>query len=389
VTGFCLLLLAVANGTVVDARVTAEARSKAPSAPPGPLIETDLLPEAGISITSDGQTGHFDYAPILRSETWRGPASVEHQLHLEGVFRPSPTRTQIRVFESFTGGKQDFSPLAPGATGPPRPPDPRLPVATLLTVLSSETTIARLHNLDPTLRLDLSAGYIASGGLLAQASSLLPTQQGPRVTGGLTYAATSLTSIGMTLDYSAVDTLGGVSHLGIVRGTWAQKLAKDMTVRAFAGLSASKSGGTKESSASAPALPPGSLTLAPEVGASAEGVAGVGDAHVHLAAQGSVTSQFDRLTGDVDERADVLASLGVPLSQTVALSLRGGGSRVLSGIGKGDTIAQIESAVEYAVSRNFSLRAGVRAAGAQTAVASVDTGVTGFVTATAAVVDAL
>jgi hypothetical protein len=389
VTGACLVLLAVANGAVVDARVTAEARSKAPSAPAGPLIETDLLPEAGISVTSDGQTGHFDYAPVLRSETWRGPASVEHQLHLEGIFRPSPTRTQIRVFESFSGGKQDFSPLSPSTGNPALPPDPRLPVATLLTVISSETTVALRHNLDPTLRLDASAGYTASGGLGNQSSVLLPFQQGPRVTGGLTYAATSITSVGSTLDYSAVDTLGGVSHLGIARGTWARKLAKDLTVQAFAGLSVSKSGGIRQGNTFAPALPPGSVKVSPDAGASADGVAVVGGLNLSLAAQGSVTSQFDRLTGEVDERADLLASLGVPLGDAVALRFRGGGSRVLSGIGEGDTIAQIESALEYAVSRNFFLRAGVRAAGAQTAIPSVDTGVTGFVTATATVVDPL
>jgi hypothetical protein len=312
-----------------------------------PTGEVTAEPRAALGIEGRLHSGSAAYAPQLQlgSET-RNP-TVLHAGELSGAWRVSP-RWQARAVAHGSYGTRNFlgGDLATDPGAPAAPVQP-IPALTSLDYGAASLRLALGGALGPRRALELGARGFAEGGIGAEAGAALPMQRGVEADA----------SLGWTL--SRADSLSAAAH-----GTLTLFPAIGSHGATAALVAAWRHAFTPRTAAWVGAGPTWAAEDRGPATIAAGGEAGVGHRLIRPAVDASVVTRVapvvDRITGAVEQRADLTANASWTPARRWLLSATTASGVVLEGPERGDLVLSAEARLGWSALRRWSVGGGLR-----------------------------
>ena len=307
------------------------------------------------------------YSPRL---TWAGPAAgrkANLAFFNDGTLRVEVPlgRTRIRLTEGASLGEQDFSILAQSQRVDPQAPPPpladRLPAERFLPTFSSATGLELTHQASRSLRGVATANFSIGGGLGHDGRSALPLYRS--VGGGLLGGWRATTSGELSTTAGATFSLlsnGARSTTVNLQAGWAERLSKDTTATAAAGL-ALLDNLQLGAGGSAPLATVG-RQVAPTASLSFISSVALPVGRLALGSSASASPALDPLGGGSYLRGAARLSCRWAISPSLAIAAAASGDRVLSGLLAGAWGGAAELSTSYRLRRGLTVSASLRAA---------------------------
>lgn len=233
-------------------------------------------------------------------------------------------RVELTLSERVSYGEATYSGLMQPTTSPdlgadpsmdPNPPLPdptavqRLPYATEINYLSTDTTLSSAMRLSKRLRLTLSLSYTLGGGTDAESRRSMPRSEGPSALASLEYVASRRDTLTTTVEGVSVSTTGTqltseeqrTSDTQLVRAgeSWRRRLSRNVATSLGAGAELVFD-----------VLPEGDAVPYP-YGSGSISATWAGPLHSRFSANADVgvSTVIDRYTGYSDQRWNVNAGI--------------------------------------------------------------------------------
>jgi hypothetical protein len=291
------------------------------------------------------------YAPrlFLGDAIAAQPVGIRHSAALALSWRQSRT-LQFAVAERFRYGRNEFT-WDPGATRPFDFVESLLPV--IPDELSTETELEFTLVPDRNLALNVSAGYVAYGGVSATSQQLLPFQHGPQLYAGLYQELTRNDRLSTELYTSHTFATGGrqSSLLKLSEG-WQRQLAPATRAGLSLGASAYRKVRPGEET---------SLGLFPVAAASLEHHLLERTQRLELRALAALGPRQNPLTADLVERAELGVSARWIFRDRFSIRGRAAAARELGPSSGATRLALGAFDVGYRPRPEISLSAGAEA----------------------------
>jgi hypothetical protein len=369
--GLCSLVVSASLSLSYQANLRTEARAEQIRPPVGENTTTEALevqPSVGVAGSSPALRLELTYAPRFTHVGGDGPDNDTWlQLAWAAVrWRPSAA-WRLQVNGSAAAGTVDLFRVAtaPGQGGEPPPVGQAAPVASALDYRSLQLAFSAEGRLGREFELLGGLAVMREGGTTAAEREILPLQQAAAVRGALTWHLSRRATLAGALTgsmsrYFDVAVSSGVpgdpehqswsNWAGLAEAIWRYRLTSRAEAWAGAGLMHVDSG--------APGTLGASLQPMGEVGVSNQ--SGPGWPRLSGAVVLVAAPLEDRLTGTVNQRAELRAwgSLAPAERWSMAASARGG--RVLNGTSEGESFTAGDLWLAWAFRNILTLTVGGR-----------------------------
>lgn len=337
------------GGIRVESRTGTAARS--PDASPLPL-ESLIEPLAALELQQRGFRGTLAYTPqfLVARSGGRQQLATLHRAAVHGESSLSAIST-LRAAQWLALGEVDFSPLNETSPLPSdrsaQGLDPRRPARRFVRSLQSETSVGVRSALSRRLALDLSAAFLADGGLGPDGRRAVPFIAGPKTTA----------TLGWAVDRQA--TLEGRGELQASRSAAGTALIAGSSLSYLLALDRGIHTGIEGGMAYVHG-PTGANAL-PIVGVSLGATAPGREESVTATFRARIAPAADRYTGTAYGRGQFDGGLEYRANSAVSLSTRLGAGVGLSGAGRGARVSSGEAVALFRLGPLLSLGVGSRA----------------------------
>jgi len=251
------------------------------------------------------------YAPrLLLANGGESPVlAARHDGSLTGSWRQSRTLEWV-ASGRFRYGRGELA-LDPGVRHPFDSLDGLLPLVNDELFTDVELGLSLLPSRG--LRLDASAGYVAYGGASAASQQLVPLQRGPQLSLALSHELTRIDEISSELYASHTIATGDrQSSLLKLTASWRRQLASTTQGKVSLGTSLDATGGPSQ---------PGTTDVFPVAAAEIEHDVFERESRIELRALAALEPHYSLLTADLQERAELGASVRLIVQER--FSIRG------------------------------------------------------------------
>jgi hypothetical protein len=311
----------------------------------------ELDPSLAAVLASRGLDLQTRYAPrLFFGDAITGQlVGVRHSADLAGSWRQSSV-LDWKVSEQFRYGRNEFA-WDPGSTRPFDFLESLLPV--ISDDLFTDTELGFTLVPERNLALNVSAGYVAYGGVSAASQQLIPLQHGPQLYAGL-YQELSRTDRLSTELYGShsVATGNRLSSLMKLNESWQRQLATATQASLTLGASAYRKESPGEET---------SLGLFPVAGASLEHDVLERTQRLELKALAALGPRQNPLTADLVERAELAISARWVLRDRLSIRGRAAAARELGLSSQATRLALGALDVAYRLRPDISFSAGAEA----------------------------
>lgn len=295
------------------------------------------------------------YAPRALYAESHGSLDVVHSLTLAEQLGTSRD-TRLTLSQRATVGNQDFGLLNAQPLDQPAVSSTGRPLAShALPYVDLEASGRLEQSLGPRLQLAAAATAQASGGATEEARLSIPLRNAGRVNLSGGFQSDRLDRVSFALDAGTAHLSNGSSSVdGNATAGYSTRLSARATAALSLGASLGKS--TDANGVASPALlsPIGSATLGFSLPIRGQ--------ELIFGLRLAGTSINDRITGAIYPRGETAGDVTWAPTQSLRLSLQGGGTRVMSGTQAGEAVATLGGSATLFFTRTVGVVAGARSA---------------------------